>query len=230
MKIAHSVISVAAALTLAATATPALSAKPPNWTATVTAADDATHTLGNPEAKVQLSEYVSYTCSHCANFQKQAEAPLRLAYVMPGKVAVRVVHFVRDPVDLSVSLLVQCGDPKGFFARHHTFLTSQGKWLAKADKLTKAQRDRWAGDDFGARMRAIASDLGFYDIMAHRGIDRSQVNRCLADSSLAQKLMQQRDEAKRLGVPGTPSFAIAGTLLDSVYDWPTLDAAIKKSL
>ena len=230
MKTSKGLAALFAALTLAATATPALSAKPPNWTATVAVAEDGTHTLGNPEAKVQVSEFVSYTCPHCANFQKQAEAPLRLAYVMPGKVSVRVVHFVRDPVDLSVSLLVQCGDPKGFFARHHTFLTSQSKWLAKANKLSKTQRDRWTGGDFAAGMRAIASDLGFYDIMAHRGIDRSSVNRCLADSALAQKITAQRDEAKRLGAPGTPSFAIGGKLMDSVYDWPTLDAAIKGSL
>lgn len=227
MKIAHAITAVLAALTLAA---PAQSASSPNWTATVAVADDGTHLLGNPDAKVQVSEFVSYTCPHCANFQKQAEAPLRLAYVMPGKVSVRVVHFVRDSVDLNVSLLVQCGDPKGFFARHNMFLQEQDKWLTKAGKLTKAQRDRWTGDDFAASMRAIAGDLGFYDLMAHRGLDRTEVDRCLADTALAEKIMSQRDEAKRLGVPGTPSFAIGGHLIDSAYDWPTLDAAIKGQL
>jgi protein-disulfide isomerase len=218
------------ALMLAASAAPALADSSPNWTATVSVADDGTHTLGNPEAKVQVTEFVSYTCPHCANFQKQAEAPLRLAYVMPGKVSVRVVHFVRDSVDLSIGLLVQCGDPKGFFARHNMFLHEQDKWLTKAGKLTKAQRDRWGSGDFAWGMRAIASDLGFYDLMAHRGFERPAVDRCLADTVLANKLLAQFADAKRLGVPGTPSFAIGGQLVDAAYDWPTLDAAIKGSL
>ncbi len=230
MKTAPALTWLLAALTLTASAAPALSASPPNWAASVSVAEDATHTLGNPDSKVQVTEFVSYTCPHCANFQKQAEAPLRLAYVMPGKVSVRVVHFVRDSVDLTIGLLVQCGDPKGFFARHNQFLQEQNKWLTKAGKLTKAQRDRWGSGDFAWGMRAIASDLGFYDLMAHRGYDRAQVDRCLADTALANKLLAQYSDAKRLGVPGTPSFAIGGKLVDSAYDWPTLDAEIKSAL
>lgn len=230
MKIANALAATFGALALAVTATPALAAAAPNWTATVAVMDDATHVLGNPEAKVQISEYVSYTCPHCANFQKQADAPLRLAYVMPGKVSLRVVHFVRDSVDLNIGLLVQCGDPKGYFARHNMFLQEQNKWLTKAGKLTKSQRDRWGSGDFATGMRAIASDLGFYDLMAHRGFDRPEVDRCLADSALARRLLAQYEQAKQLGVPGTPSFAIGGQLVDSAYDWPTLDAAIKARL
>ncbi len=230
MKITNTLAALFAALSLAAIAAPAHSASPPNWTATVAVAEDGTYTLGNPEAKVQVTEFVSYTCPHCANFQKQAEAPLRLAYVMPGKVSVRVVHFVRDSVDLTIGLLVQCGDPKGYFARHNQFLQEQDRWLSKAGKLTKAQRDRWAAGDFAAGMRAIASDLAFYDLMAHRGYDRTKVDRCLGDTALANKLLAQYSDAKRLGVPGTPSFAIGGKLIDSAYDWPTLDAAIKGQL
>ncbi len=230
MKIAHAIAALIGAVGLASAALPAHAASQPNWTASVAVAEDATHTLGNPDAKVQVTEFVSYTCPHCAHFQKQAEAPMRLAYVMPGKVSLRVVHFVRDSVDLTIGLLVQCGDPKGFFARHNQFLQEQDKWLTKAGKLTKAQRDRWGSTDFAGGMRAIATDLGFYDLMAHRGYDRTEVDRCLADTALANKLLAQYSDAKRLGVPGTPSFAIGGKLIDEAYDWPTLDAAIKSQL
>jgi protein-disulfide isomerase len=230
LNIAHALSAALAALILAATAAPAAADSKSNWAATVAVAEDATHTLGNPDAKVQVTEFVSYTCPHCAHFQKQSEAPMRLAYVMPGKVSLRVVHFVRDSVDLNIGLLVQCGDPKGFFARHNQFLQEQDKWLTKAGKLTKAQRDRWGSGDFAWGMRAIASDLGFYDLMAHRGYDHAQVDRCLADTALANKLLGQYADAKRLGVPGTPSFAIGGKLIDSAYDWPTLDAEIKGQL
>jgi len=201
-----------------------------NWTATVSVAEDGTHTLGNPDAKVKLSEYVSYTCPHCANFEKAADAPLRLAYVMPGTVSVRVVHLIRDPVDLTIAVLANCGDTKGFFARHHAFLTTQGKWLTKATKMTEAQKARWTSGELAARLKAVTSDLSFYSTMEQRGTSRTQVDRCLGDEALARKLLVQPEEAKRLGVPGTPSFALDGVLADSIYDWPTLDAALKSRL
>jgi len=201
-----------------------------NWTATVTVADDGTHTLGNPGAKVKLTEFVSYTCPHCASFEKKADAPLRLAYVMPGTVSVRVVHLIRDPVDLTVAVLANCGNTKGFFSRHHAFLATQGKWLTKATKMTEAQKARWTSGELAARLKAVTSDLSFYSTMEQRGTSRAAVDRCLGDEALARKLLVQREEAKRLGVPGTPSFALDGVLADSIYDWPTLDAALKSRL
>src|SRR5690606_26378810 len=127
------------------------------WLATVAVGADGTHVLGNPDATVKLDEFISYTCPHCANFEKQAEAPIRLAYVMPGKLSVRIVHLIRDPVDLTVAMLTNCGDPAGFFLRHQIFLQSQDKWLARMDGMTDAQRQRWTSGDLPARMRAIAS-------------------------------------------------------------------------
>lgn len=201
-----------------------------NWTATVSTRADGTHVLGNPNAKVKLDEYVSYTCPHCADFEKTADAPMRLAYVQPGKLSVRIVHLVRDPIDLTVAMLTNCGDPAGFFRRHQTFLHAQDKWLKKAEGASEAQRSRWTSGDMTTRLRAIASDFGFYDLMAPRGFTRAAVDRCLADKDMGKRIAAQSAEARKLGVPGTPSFAIDGALLDSVHDWPSLDTAIKSRL
>lgn len=230
MNIAKILTGVAAVLGLVAVATPALADSKPNWNVTVAVAEDGTHTLGNPDAKVKISEFVSYTCPHCANFQKEAEAPLRLAYVQPGTVSVRIVHFIRDTVDLNVAMLVNCGDPAGFFARHHIFLQSQDQWLDKIQAMTDAQKARWNGEDFATSMRAITSDMGFYEVMEHRGYSRVEVDRCLADTAVARKLLAQKEEGLRLGIPGTPSFMINGAVSDDAYDWRTLDNAIKARL
>lgn len=198
-----------------------------NWLTTVTVKGDGTHVLGNPDAKVKLDEFVSYTCPHCAAFEKKADAPLRLAYVQPGKLSVRVVHLVRDPIDLTVAMLTNCGEPAGFFKRHQTFLHTQDKWLPKMGTASEAQRSRWTSGDMAARFRAIASDFGFYELMAPRGFSRAAIDRCLADKNLGQRIAAQSAQARELDVPGTPSFAIGGALLDSVHDWPALETAIK---
>ena len=50
----------------------------PNWTSVV-AKTEAGYRLGNPEAKVKLIAFESYTCSHCAHFEKDAGPVLKLA-------------------------------------------------------------------------------------------------------------------------------------------------------
>ena len=217
----------AAALGLAATVLAAASPPRANWTATVTVADDGTHVLGNPKAKVQLTEFVSYTCPHCATFQKEADAPLRLLYVRPGTVSVKVHTFVRDPVDLAVAMLVNCGDTAGFFKRHHAFLHGQDRWLSRMGAMSSAQRQRWYDGEMGPRLQSVAQDFGFYAMMEQHGVSRIAANRCLADRGLAQKLVAQTEQARALGVNGTPSFALDGTVLAGTHDWKTLDPQIK---
>lgn len=212
---------------IAAAALLSMAAGKPNWTATVTVNEDGTHVLGNPEAAVKLTEFVSYTCPHCSSFEKQANAPMRLAYVMPGKLSIQVQHVVRDPVDLTVAMLANCGDSGGFFERHHAFLYDQDKWLTKMASTTEEQRKRWMAGEMPARLQAIASDFGFYATMAQRGYSRSAVNRCLSDKPMAERIVAQTEAAAKLGVNGTPSFALDGALLAATHDWESLDVQLK---
>lgn len=202
-----------------------------NWNTTVTRTAQGTHILGNPAAKLKLTEYVSYTCPHCAHFEEQADAPLRMNLVANGRGAVEVRHFVRDPVDLTVTLLTNCGPPAKFFLNHAAFMRSQAKWIGPLNNPTAAQRERWSAGSFAQRTRTIARDFGFYPIMATRGYTAKAVDACLADEALANRLAADTDLAQRsLNVTGTPSFAIDGVLLAGTHSWevlrPQLDARL----
>ena len=216
-------IAAAALLSMAATR-PA----PANWATRVAVTPSGSHVLGNPDAALKLSEYISYTCTHCADFDREASDRLRIYGVAQGKLSVEVRHLVRDPIDMTVAMLTNCGAPAKFFANHTAFLRSQSRWLAAANSASPAQRARWTSGTARSRFQAIASDFGFYQIMASRGYDRMAVERCLADTAMAQKLADQTSEAARLGVTGTPSFLLNGELLAGTHDWqglkPQLDA------
>jgi 2-hydroxychromene-2-carboxylate isomerase len=74
-----------------------------------------------------------------------------------------------------------------------------------------------------AGRRSIASDFGFYQIMERRGYSRTQVDRCLADETVARKLAEASDKDWKLpGIAGTPSFAIDGNILTGTASWSTL--------
>jgi protein-disulfide isomerase len=200
------------------------------WNYTVTRTAAGSHVLGNPAAKVRLTQYVSYTCPHCAEFELQADGPLRLGYISSGKVAVEVRHFLRDPIDLTAALLSNCGAKEKFFLNHAALMRSQKVWMARMTGATAAQRQRWTSGTAAARARAIASDFRFYEIMASRGYDRPSLDRCLSDAAMAQRLADQTAEGDKLGVHATPSFAIDGVLLIGTHEWsllrPQLDARL----
>lgn len=192
------------------------------WNATIVRTASGSHLLGNPNAQVKLVEYLSYTCSHCAEFEVEGAAPLRLGYVAPGKVSWEVRNYIRDPIDGTVALIVHCGPPSAFFLNSGVFLRTQGRWLGIAQRASQAQQQRWFNGDMPSRRRAIANDLGFYTIAATRGLQRAQVDRCLADEALAGRIAAQTVEGDKSGVTGTPSFKLNGDLLIGTFDWATL--------
>ena len=232
VKLAGLALALIAGTALAANKPAATKSAARNWNAAMAVTPQGTHLLGNPAAKVKLTQFISYTCPHCADFEEQADAPLKLSFVASGKGSVEVRNFVRDPVDLTVALLANCGPPSKFFGNHALFLRTQDKWIAPLANPSPAQRARWSGGAFAQRTRAIARDFGFYAIMQSRGYTAPQVDKCLADEPLARRLAASTDEAQtRLFVSGTPMFAIDGVVLAGTHTWdalrPQLDARMR---
>ncbi len=210
------------------TPAPARSAVP--WNQVVAVTPLGSHVKGNPAAKVKLTEYVSYTCPHCAHFTIEADGPIDLAWVSQGKVSVEIRHLLRDPIDATVAQLTNCGDKAKFFGNHTLFMRSQDKWIARYGQTSEAQRARWSSGSYTARRQAIARDFGFYEMMAGRGYSAPQLDRCLADDALAQRLVKQTEAAQEAGVTGTPSFALDGVLLAGTHEWKVLDPQIRARL
>jgi protein-disulfide isomerase len=205
----------------------AIGAAAGNWLATVSAQPGG-HTIGNPAAPVTLTEYVSYTCPHCAAFTRAAETPLAAGYITPGRLKVEVRHLLRDPVDLTVALLVNCGPAAKVPQNHAAYMQSQPQWLGRANAVSTAQRARWTSGPNAARRRAIASDAGLYDIAQRRGYSRAAADRCLADEAVATRLAAQSDAGWKVpGVTGTPAFAINGTVLAGTHDWALLEPQLR---
>jgi len=202
----------------------------PNWN-TQYAQTDGGHRVGNPAAKVKLTAFESYTCPHCGHFEQEAEGTLRIAYIHSGEMSLEVRHIIRDPIDLTVAMLTNCGDPNKFFDNHRAFMLGQNFWMTKWQRATQATIARWNTGEGMARRRALAEDLGFYSVMANRGYDRPQVDRCLNDETMARKLAEQSSaDGKKFGVDSTPSFAINGKVLVGTHTWddlrPKIDAGL----
>jgi protein-disulfide isomerase len=237
-KILIGALSGAALLTAAFVAAP-LIAKPAAkarpvaarmlWDAKLTRSATGNHLIGNPAAKTQLVEFISYTCGHCAHYTADAKLPLFTGPVRQGKVSVEIRPFFRNGIDIAATLLAQCGADSRFMGNHHAILAAQPGWL-KEPTNPKA-KERWATEDFGLKMKYVAEDMGLYKLMLGRGYTPAQLDRCLANQPLGDKLANQTmDAGNRIGVKGTPSFLINGKLQE-VYEWaelkPLLDSAAR---
>lgn len=199
-----------------------------NWSATVEARDSG-HVLGNPDAPTKLVEYMSYTCSHCAEFARTGEPVVKLFLVPKGNVSFEIRHLLRDPIDLTAALLTHCGETDKFLGNHEAIMSRQESWMAISRKATQAQRTRWSFGTNAARWRAIASDLGFYDIMEDRGYSRAALDKCLSDEAKANTLADtSARDAGTFNIPGTPSFVLDGALLEGVHSWEALKPVVEK--
>jgi protein-disulfide isomerase len=185
------------------------------------------HRVGNPQAPIQLIEYISYTCPHCAHFERDAEAELRYFYVHEGHAAVEVRLVLRNMVDIAIALAAQCGPAGNFFDNHRMFLVTQDQWMERGRSLSEGQRARWNAGGFPSRMRAIASDLDLYEMMEPRGLSRTQLDACLSNQAHAEALYASTQAgANEYGIQGTPSFVINGELLEGVHTWQSLQQVL----
>ena len=223
MKPAKSLALIAAAV-FAVAAAPAQRGR--NWNGTFSLTPSGSHVLGNPAAKVKLTVWASYTCPHCAHFEQEADTPLRTSYVAPGKVQIEYRHLVRDPVDLTVAMLTNCGPVAKFFLNHTAFLRAQDAWIGTLANATQAQRTRWTTGPDLARRKAIAEDFRFYAVMQTRGYARPAIDQCLADEAMARRLAAMTQDAAARGINGTPSFMLDGLLLAGTHHWEDLQPQI----
>jgi protein-disulfide isomerase len=200
-----------------------------NWAGMLQASDGG-HLFGNPEAEKKLIEFMSYTCSHCAEFARKGDAAIKLSYVPTGKISYEVRHLIRDPVDLTAALLTHCGDEKKFGGNHEAIMYRFDEWMDKARNATQAQRSRWQFGTNSARFQAIASDLDFYEIMETRGYRRADLDRCLSDEAKAKALADtSAADVAKYQLTGTPSFVLDGKLLEA-HDWPSLEKRLKDAI
>ena len=192
--------------------------------------EGGSHIIGNPAARVQVTEYVSYTCSHCAHFSETSSQPLTTRYVAPGRVKVEIRHLVRDPIDMAMAVAANCGPQTGFYRRHTALMGQQTAILARAQALPDATIEQWRNLPLERRLQRVADDLGISAWMRGQGLTAAQANACLGDTALQQRLMTMTNGAIAAGVAGTPSFAINGQLQPSVHDWPTLATALDRAI
>lgn len=217
---------------------PAAAAKPApakaaarDWTKVVARTPAGAYVIGNPAARVKLVEYLSLTCPHCAHFAAEAYPALEADYIRPGLVSLEVRHAVRDPFDMTASLLIRCGTPGAYLGAVSATFAAQGDWFAKAQSFSETQGAAVEKMSEADQFQAIARGVGFDRLFAARGLTPARQKACLTSAADVKTLSATAQEAwSTRKIPGTPAFYINGTHVAGLPEWSVVEPALKAAL
>jgi protein-disulfide isomerase len=212
----------------AAASGPASAAPAGGWTEQVAATPDGGYLMGNPNAPVKLIEYGSRTCPHCGAFAKEGLPDLKSKYIATGKVSYEFRDFAIHAPDVAAILLGQCNGPATFFPILEGMFADQENTLPKLETLPQSFQQGLQGKTPTEQAAAWADEIGYLKFVGQRGVPEAKGRACLADSKAIDALIKHMDEgSKRYNITGTPAFIVNGTTATDVYDWKTLEPALK---
>jgi protein-disulfide isomerase len=191
-----------------------------DWTKTVTATPKGAFILGNPNAKTKIIEYMSYSCSHCADFGGAPTAELKAGWIRRGLVSIEYRNYVRDPFDLSAALLARCGGTARFLANHDLMLHSFDAWTAKAQDYKPANPNA----ERTALLLDIGEKVGLIALAGKNGVTPAAARACISDANAMSTVLALTSGAQE-AVPnfeGTPTFILDGKPLAGVHSWAQL--------
>lgn len=197
------------------------------WSETVAATPAGGFVMGNPNAPLKLIEYGSLTCPHCKEFAETSDAGLR-ALVDTGKLSFEFRNFVRDPLDITASLLARCGGAEPFFPLLHQFFANQEAMFTTIQGVGDTGYQNAMKLPPNQRLQKLAELAGLIEFVKARGVPEQQARACLADFGAAEKLAAGNDVAtKEFQLEGTPTLILNGQKLENANTWPALQQALK---
>ncbi|NNM77046.1 thioredoxin domain-containing protein [Sphingomonas sp. ID1715] len=197
------------------------------WTQVVSQTADGGFVMGNPNAPVKLVEYLSLTCPHCKEFAETGYAKLQ-DYVKKGTLSLEVRNYVRDPIDMTATLVSRCNGPATYFAMTEQAFEQQSEIMTKIQGLPQAELQRLQGLQPAEQFKSLAAMLGIDQFAKQRGVPQSKLDQCFADKAALDQLVAMQKTANEMpGFVGTPTFILNGKMLENTGTWDKLEPQLK---
>jgi protein-disulfide isomerase len=162
-------------------------------------------TMGNPKAKIEVVEYASLSCPHCAHFNETIFPTLKSKYIDTGKVRYTLKEMLTEPMNVAAAgfLTARCAGPSKYFTVVDQVFRSQSRWTS-------------------GNIKPI-----FQEIAAANGVDEAKFNACILDQAGFQAINARAERAaEQDGVNATPTLFINGKRIETPQSPAELDAAI----
>ena len=174
--------------------------------------DQATQNKNSSNSIVIVKVFSSLTCPHCADFHGVIYKKLEKEYINIGKVKFEHHAFPLDLAALNAEKILQCKvDPQ----TNMNFLTEIYK-----------EQNKWA---VGSDIKVINESIKKIGIKFN--LTENQMNNCLADNDLEEKILNERIESqKNYNVKSTPTIYLNKKKYEGKRDYKSFKQAIDKLL
>jgi len=145
--------------------------------------------LGSNDAPITLVEFGDYQCLFCNKFFHETEPSILENYVETGKVKIIFKDFtIIGPDSIGAAHAAHCANDQGKFWEYH-------------DELY----NNWAGENNG-----WASSENLVKFAQNIELNEEEFTQCLSDGKYEQLVTASTNDARNLGITGTPAFFVIG--------------------
>ena len=143
--------------------------------------------LGNPDAEITIVEFGDYQCTFCYKFHDETMKKIDQAYIKAENVNFVYRDFpLNGPQSILASEASYCAQKQNKFWEYHDTLYNN-----------------WGGENTGWITKNVL--LGFANDIK---LDLDSFSQCLENSEFKQKVLDNEQFAREIGIDATPSFLI----------------------
>ncbi len=163
-------------------------------------------TQGSPKARIEVIEYASVACPHCAHFSETVLAGFKAKWVDTGKARFTLKEMLTGSPTVAMAgfLIARCAGPARYFKVVDDIYRSQAQWV---DGQIKPVLQKVAADN---------------------GVDETHFNACLQDQGAIQAVNTRAQRAQEQdGINSTPTLFVNGKQIEQLPQTPAeLDAIL----
>jgi len=148
----------------------------------------AERVLGNDKAPVEVIEYASLTCPHCASFHNGPWPTLKKEYLDTGRIKLIYRDFPTDQLAVAASMIAKCAPKNRYFSIIELMFRTQDKWRRSSNP------------------HEALSNIGRL-----AGMSQATVEACMNNQAVFDGVMKQRDEGHKIfNIESTPTLIVNG--------------------
>ena len=153
--------------------------------------------IGNPDADIELIEYASLTCSHCADFHNTVMPRIKQDYIATGKVRFVFQEFPTPPLEIALAgfALARCAGESGYVAALDDFFANQANIFESG--------------------RAGTIQQTLYDLGERNGTKEADFEACITNQNHRRALASSVTYGQSIGVISTPTIILNGEKLET---------------
>lgn len=151
--------------------------------------DNGSPILGDENAPITIIEFGDYQCFYCNRFFHDTESSIHENYIKTGKAKMIFKDYVIIGEDSVVAAhAAHCANEQGKFWEYHDTLYNH-----------------WNGENNG-----WASEENQYKFAQEVGLETQAFTECMTSQKYNPLIQASTNDAKRLGLTGTPAFFVIG--------------------